>query len=104
VFNHFTGVVIRETADTDQRYPNRISVGLIFWNSDNLRSIKKPFPAGNGLTFSKSGGRLCMVAVVSLRWYYPGQVQRVLSQAQTATPATQFFSSLKLWNMYVSVK
>lgn len=32
-----------------------------------------------------------MVAVVSLRWYYPDQVQRVLSQAETATPATQFF-------------
>ncbi len=45
-----------------------------------------------------------MVAVVSLRWYYPDQVQRVLSQAETATPATQFFSGLKLWNMYESVK
>jgi hypothetical protein len=32
-----------------------------------------------------------MVAVVSLRWYYPDQVQRVLSQAETATPANQFF-------------
>jgi len=48
--------------------------------------IKKPFSQGKRL----DGHSQTVLNLVSLRWYYPGQVRRVYSQASKATPNNNY--------------